>query len=129
MSVNARRFVSSIPNVITAGGAALGMNAVEVDNTGDTSIPLGTLQKFGSSTAVTSWYGANSPQAAIGAIRHDLQGRPLPSEQGDPHELIAHRGQPRLHDIGDSGFDPGVVWSVFVAQCKKGGLLGHPHSI
>lgn len=67
MSVNARRFVSSKPNVIKAGGAALGMNAVFVDNSGDTSIPLGTLQKFGSSTAVTSWYGANSPQAALGA--------------------------------------------------------------
>lgn len=67
MSVNARRFVSSIPNVIQAGGAALGMNGVEVDNSGDTSIPLGTLQKFGSSTAVESWYGANSVQSGLAA--------------------------------------------------------------
>ena len=67
MSVNARRFVSSIPSVIQAGGAALGMNAVMVDNSGDISIPLGTLQKFGSSSAVTSWYGANSVQAALAA--------------------------------------------------------------
>lgn len=68
MSVNARRFVSSKPNVITAGGAALGMNAVFVDNSGDTSIPLGTLQKFGSSSAVESWYGANSVEAELADI-------------------------------------------------------------
>ena len=67
MSVNARRFVSSIPSVISAGGAALGMNSVFVDNSGDTSIPLGTRQKFGGSTAVASWYGANSVQAALAA--------------------------------------------------------------
>jgi Protein of unknown function (DUF3383) len=67
MSVNARRFVSSIPSVIAAGGAALGMNAVMVDNSGDTSILLGTLQKFGTASAVQSWYGVGSVQAALAA--------------------------------------------------------------
>lgn len=68
MSVSARRFVNSIPSVLVAGGTALGMNTVEVDNSGDTSIPIGTLQKFGGYSAVASWYGANSPQAQIAAV-------------------------------------------------------------
>jgi hypothetical protein len=67
-SVSARRFVNSIPSVLVAGGAALGMNAIAVDNSGDTSIPIGGLQKFGNSSAVSAWYGVNSPQAAIAGI-------------------------------------------------------------
>lgn len=67
MSVSARRFVNSIPRVITPGGAALGMNAVFGDNSGDTSIPMFTLQKFGNSAAVQTWYGVGSPQAALAA--------------------------------------------------------------
>lgn len=65
MSVNAGRFVGSKANVITAGAAGLGMNCVEIDNSGDTSIPLGTLQKFGTASAVVSWYGVGSVQAAL----------------------------------------------------------------
>jgi hypothetical protein len=41
------------------------MNGVFGDNSGDTSIPVGTVQGFANQPAVASWYGASSIQATI----------------------------------------------------------------
>lgn len=67
-SIPASTFVEVIPSVISAGAADLAMNAVFVDNTGDTSIPIGTTQGFPSVAAVSAWYGPASLQAALAAI-------------------------------------------------------------
>src|SRR5579859_1432392 len=64
-SIPASAFVNVIPGVIGAGGNPLSLNMVAVDNSGDTSIPIGTVQKFPSLPAVQAWYGANSVQAAL----------------------------------------------------------------
>jgi len=66
-SIPASTFVNAIPGVLGAGGNPLSLNAVFVDNSGDTSIPIGTVQAFPSLTAVQNWYGANSVQAAMAA--------------------------------------------------------------
>jgi Protein of unknown function (DUF3383) len=67
-SIPAAMFADVIPSVLAAGAADLAMNAVFVDNTGDTSIPIGTVMKFASDQAVDNWYGPNSVQAALAAI-------------------------------------------------------------
>lgn len=67
-SIPASTFVEVIPSVLSAGAADLAMNAVFVDNSGDTSIPLGTVQEFGSYASVAAWYGSNSVQAALAGI-------------------------------------------------------------
>jgi len=67
-SIPASQFVNVIPSVLAAGAADLAMNAVFLDNSGDTSIPIGTVAQFGSATAVASWYGANSVEASLAAL-------------------------------------------------------------
>jgi hypothetical protein len=67
-SVPANLFVNVIPSVLEAGAANLAMNGVFLDNTGDTSIPLGTVQSFASAAAVDAWYGAESVQALLAGV-------------------------------------------------------------
>lgn len=64
-AIPASKFVSSIPSVLSAGGAAPGMNGIFLDNSGDTSIPIGTAQAFANQPAFASWYGATSLQATV----------------------------------------------------------------
>jgi hypothetical protein len=64
-AIPASTFVNSIPSVLAAAGTAVGMNGLELDNTGDTSIPIGTVQAFPNQPAVASWYGPSSLQATI----------------------------------------------------------------
>lgn len=66
-SIPASQFVNVIPSVLAAGAADLGMNAVMLDNSGDTSIPIGTVAQFGSAASVAAWYGPSSVEAALAA--------------------------------------------------------------
>src|SRR5487761_1939461 len=66
MTIPASQFVAVLPGVIGTGGNPLSLNAVFVDE--DTSIPIGTVQPFGSLLAVQNWYGATSNQAALAAV-------------------------------------------------------------
>lgn len=67
-SIPASQLVNSIPGVIGTGGSPLSLNAVIVDNSGDTSIPIGVVMPFASAEDVIDWYGANTPQASIANI-------------------------------------------------------------
>ena len=64
-SIPASEIVSAIPSVLGAGGNPLAPNGVFVDNSGDTSIPIGEAQGFAGLAAVVAWYGANSIQAEL----------------------------------------------------------------
>jgi hypothetical protein len=64
-SIPASQLVSSIPSVLGAGGNPLSPNAVFVDTSGDTSIPVGTVKGFPDLTSVEDWYGPVSPQAVL----------------------------------------------------------------
>lgn len=64
-SIPASRFVNVIPSVLQAGAADLAMNAVFLDNSGDTSVPIGTLKQFGSAADVAAWYGANAVETLL----------------------------------------------------------------
>jgi hypothetical protein len=64
-SIPASQIVSAIPSVLGAGGNPLSPNGVLVDNSGDTSIPIGVAQGFPNLLAVEDWYGANSIQATL----------------------------------------------------------------
>ena len=46
--------------------------------------------------------------AAVGAVGHDLHGRPLAAEHGDAHEFVAHAFQRGRDDGGQPGFEAGV---------------------
>lgn len=61
-SIPAAALVSSVPSVLSPGGNPLSENGVFVDNSGDTSIPLGTALGFPNLAAVGAWYGTNSIQ-------------------------------------------------------------------
>lgn len=65
-SVSAKRFVSSIPSVLQAGGAALGMNAIVL--TANIAVPLGQLLKFGNAAAVGTFFGTTSTEYALALI-------------------------------------------------------------
>lgn len=67
-SIPASQLVSVLPSVLGAGGSPIALNSVWLDNTGDTSIPIGTVQPFANLLAVQNWYGAGSAQAALAAI-------------------------------------------------------------
>lgn len=64
-SIPAAAFVNVVPSVLQAGAADLAMNAVFLDNSGDTSVPIGTLKQFGSAADVAAWYGSNSVEASL----------------------------------------------------------------
>lgn len=64
-AIPASKFVSSLPSVLSADGTAPGMNGIFVDNSGDTSVPVGTLQGFANQSAVAAWYGPSSLQATV----------------------------------------------------------------
>lgn len=64
-SIPAAAFVNVVPSVLQAGAADLAMNAVMIDNTGDTSVPIGTLKQFASAADVAAWYGSNTVQAEL----------------------------------------------------------------
>jgi hypothetical protein len=64
-SVPASLFVNVIPSVLQEGAANLEMGSVFLDNTGDTSIPVGTVQSFPTTASVAAWYGAESVQANL----------------------------------------------------------------
>jgi len=65
-SIPASYFVQSNPSVLSAGGTQEQLNAMFITN--DPSIPIGTVQPFANSAAVSSWFGANSPEATLGNI-------------------------------------------------------------
>lgn len=69
-SIPASAFVNVIPGVLNAGGNPLSLNGVLVDNSGDTSVPIGTVKAFPGPgpDAVIAWYGADTPQAALAAV-------------------------------------------------------------
>lgn len=64
-AVPASYFVDSIPSVLAAAGDAPGMSGIVVDNSGDISIPIGTVQSFANQAAVAAWYGPSSLQATM----------------------------------------------------------------
>ncbi len=66
MTIPASQFVNVIPGVVGTGGNPLSLNAVFVDT--DTSIPIGTVQPFGSLSAVQSWFGPTSTEATLAAV-------------------------------------------------------------
>lgn len=66
MTIPASQFVDIIPGVVGTGGNPLSLNAVFVDT--DTSIPIGTVQGFGSLTAVQNWFGPTSTEATLAAV-------------------------------------------------------------
>lgn len=65
-SIPASTLVDVIPSVLGAGGNPLSLNALFV--TEDPSIPIGTVQPFVSASAVSSWFGATSNQAALANV-------------------------------------------------------------
>lgn len=65
-SIPANQLVNVIPSVLGAGGNPLSPNSVFL--TEDPSIPIGTVQGFGSLAAVQSWFGANAPESVLAAI-------------------------------------------------------------
>ncbi|HVN43475.1 MAG TPA: DUF3383 domain-containing protein [Steroidobacteraceae bacterium] len=67
-SIPASAFVDVIPSVLAAGAPDLTMSAVFLDNSGDTSIPIGTVQEFPSYAAVAAWFGANSIEAQMANV-------------------------------------------------------------
>lgn len=64
-AIPADYFVSSLPSVLAAAGNSPGMNGIFGDNSGDTSIPIGTVQSFANQSAVAAWYGPSSLQATL----------------------------------------------------------------
>ena len=66
-SIALSQFISFKPGVIQAGANAISMNALMLDNSGDTSIPIGTVAGFPSVAALIAWYGAATAQAILGA--------------------------------------------------------------
>lgn len=63
-SIPAKRYVSVIPSVLGTGGNPLALNGVMVDNSGDTSIPVGTVQAF-TQSEFALWYGANAIETLL----------------------------------------------------------------
>jgi Protein of unknown function (DUF3383) len=64
--VSAKRFVSSIPSVLSAGGTALGMNSIIL--TANAAVPIGALLKFANATAVANFFGTNSLEAQLALV-------------------------------------------------------------
>lgn len=62
-SIPASQFMAVYPGVLSAGGNALSLNSVWLDE--DTSIPIGTVNGFPSLAAVEDWYGPASNQAFL----------------------------------------------------------------
>lgn len=62
-AIPARKFVNSLPSVLSASGTAPGMNGIFLDT--DASIPIGTVQGFANQPAVAAWYGPSSSQAQL----------------------------------------------------------------
>lgn len=68
MTIPASQFLSVIPSVLSAGAPPLSMSGLLVLGSGDTSIPIGTVQPFPSATAVSNWFGPTSNQAYLSGI-------------------------------------------------------------
>ncbi|MVW80177.1 DUF3383 domain-containing protein [Bordetella sp. 02P26C-1] len=66
MSIPASQIVSVIPGVIGAGGMALDMNGLIL--TGNTAVPVGTVQKFSTPEDVADFFGATSDEAALANV-------------------------------------------------------------
>jgi hypothetical protein len=65
-AIPASKFVSSLPSVLSAAGVPLSMNGIILQK--DPSIPIGTVQGFGSAAAVSAWFGPASVHAQAAAI-------------------------------------------------------------
>ncbi len=65
-TIPASAIVNVTPNVLAAGGAALDLNGLLL--TDSTQIPIGTVQSFASSLAVSNYFGASSDEAALAAV-------------------------------------------------------------
>lgn len=65
-SIPAKKIANVLPNVLSAGGNPLSLNAVFLTN--DPSIPFGTVQPFASATDVENWFGAQAIESILAAI-------------------------------------------------------------
>lgn len=66
MTIPANTLVTVNPSVISAGGQGLDVIALVI--TQNTRVPIGTVAAFASASAVSSYFGAASAEAAIAAI-------------------------------------------------------------
>ena len=65
-TIPADQIVQVTPNVIAAGGTALDLVAVIL--TTSTRVPIGVVQPFPGASAVSTYFGANSHEAAIATV-------------------------------------------------------------
>jgi hypothetical protein len=65
-AIPASQIVSVVPSVIGAGGAALDLNGLIL--TANPRVPIGTVQSFPSSPAVSAYFGATSQEAMLANI-------------------------------------------------------------
>lgn len=65
-TIPASYFVNVIPAVLSAGGAALDMNALVL--TKSTRVPIGSVLPFPTAQAVTNYFGAGSNESAFATI-------------------------------------------------------------
>lgn len=65
-SIPASHFVSVIPSVLSAGGAALDMNALVI--TKSTRIPIGTILQLPTAQAASDYFGPGSSEAVCATI-------------------------------------------------------------
>jgi hypothetical protein len=65
-SIPASYFVSIVPGVISAGGSSLDLNGLML--TSGTRAPIGAVLSFASATAVATYFGGGSTEAAAAAI-------------------------------------------------------------
>jgi hypothetical protein len=66
MSIPAKKLVNVIPGVIAAGGAALALSGLIL--TANTAVPIGAVQQFSTSDAVSAFFGPNSTEASLAAV-------------------------------------------------------------
>jgi hypothetical protein len=65
MTIPASAIVQINPGVIGGGGNALALNGIILTNS--TAVPIGTVQPFATATAVSTFFGAASAEAALAA--------------------------------------------------------------
>lgn len=65
-TIPASQIVNVIPNVISAGGNAVNMNGLVLDNS--TRVPIGSVLSFPTAAAVSAYFGAGSKLAALAAV-------------------------------------------------------------
>lgn len=66
MTIPASQIVTVVPGVLSAGGSALVMNGLLLSN--DAATPIGSVLNFTTAAAVSSYFGAASPEATVANI-------------------------------------------------------------